>query len=321
MGFGQGRCHQAPVLVIFLVVSAKFPISAIPQSLTMKAVLLLLVSMFASHAILPAAYQEIHVSNATEFLKAIGSDRTIVLAAGEYDLSKQISLAGDHFNFRKHADGRELFIFDVDDLTIKSSNGALPHVWTQPSFGTVMNFERCKNLRILGLRVGHGPQAGYCTGGVLDFQDCANVVVNACRLYGSGNQGFLIRGCNGFLSINTWIEECSISIMDIEGSEHLFFKDCTFRNNSGLQQVRVGESAAITFKGCAFDRNRVTRPEGEGYFFLIDSATVVELIDCSLHSNESEFLARSPLRLKLQNSQVADDNVFHGGLWPKESPK
>ena len=122
----------------------------------------------------------VEAATVDELLSAIASNTRIVLTGKTYDLSTATeSLDGANYCWEEAADGPELVIFGVDNMTIESSDGILTgHTITAaPRYANVLRFEGCTNLRLAGFTAGHTPEPGYCSGGVLRFDNCDTVTV------------------------------------------------------------------------------------------------------------------------------------------------
>ena len=187
----------------------------------------------------PEGEQEtIMVSTVDEFLAAIGPNREIVLTSDFYDLSAASAYAtgySDYFYWQDEFDGPELVITDVDNLTIRSESGDADKctISAVPRYADVLAFRRCSNVTLSGFTAGHTVEPGYCTGGVLNFYDSDNLLVENCGLYGCGILGvqaeisgnLTVRGCE--------IYECSyggISLGEVDG---VVIENNTFRDLGG----------------------------------------------------------------------------------------
>lgn len=171
--------------------------------------------------------QTIHVSTTDEFLAALGSDREIILDAAVLDLSAagDYSQAPSLFYYWDQAyDGPSLIIANAHNLTIRAEGDdeKAHSITAVPRYANVLSFRQCQNLTLEGFTAGHSEAPGECVGGVLDFEDCDQVTVNRCGLFGCGVLG--VRGlfCGSLAIKNCDIYECSfggISLDNVEGVE------------------------------------------------------------------------------------------------------
>ncbi|MEM7009997.1 MAG: hypothetical protein AAF585_00815, partial [Verrucomicrobiota bacterium] len=129
----------------------------------------------------------IEVSSAQELLDAIGPDRTIKLAAGVYDLTPAAEGESEYHVARYVFDGFERSVKHVNGLRL--IGGAGVKIQVEPRYANVLTFEGCRDLTIENIFFTHTPEQGYCTGGVLNFANCSNVVINNCVLDGCGIEG------------------------------------------------------------------------------------------------------------------------------------
>ncbi len=157
---------------------------------------------------------EVSVRTADEFLAAIGSNRTIVIDTGLLDLSTASDygvLGGEHYFWRDWYDGPELVIRDVQNLSIRAAadDPAACTVTAVPRYANVLAFLDCTGIRVSGLTAGHTEGQGACTGGVLMFENCSDIAVSGCRLYGCGILGIEASYCSGLKVTECEIYDCS----------------------------------------------------------------------------------------------------------------
>lgn len=156
----------------------------------------------------------VHVTNVEEFLAAIDSDTQIILADGEYDLSTAADYgtgSGEHYFWEPEYDGAELTICDVENFSVVSESGDAQSciISAEPRYADVLTFQNCRNVTVQGITAGHTVEPGICGGGVLDWRDCADILVDQCRLYGCGILGVSAWQSQRLQVINSCIYECS----------------------------------------------------------------------------------------------------------------
>jgi len=182
--------------------------------------------------------EEFRVTTVDQLLSAIGPNRRIVLEAEFYDLSTAKDYGTgytDYYYWTEEFDGPNLVITDVDNLTICSAGGdekgcTLSAV---PRYANVLSFLRCSNVTLSGFTAGHTVEPGYCMGGVLKFDNCDNILVEDCGLYGCGILGvqaeygsvITVRGCD--------IYECSYGGIQMAEVTDVVIEDCSFRDLGG----------------------------------------------------------------------------------------
>lgn len=235
---------------------------------------------------LPAgAQQEITISNTSEFISSIGSDRRILVKPGTYNLTEEINqmlddgdlpYLGEYYTLDEVEwegaglcrvfDGLELLLANISNLTITAfDKSEMPHFIVEPRYAFVMRFRGGSNIRIEGLTMGH-TEGGYCEGGVLGFDQTECVAVSGCDLYGCGMEGINAVNVNGLYVDHCTIRDCSYQIMTVEGCNSVMFKNCRFLRNSEYSLVNVSNSE-VEFMSSIFSRN-------EGPLFNVSDSRV-----------------------------------------------
>lgn len=97
------KCRFNIIIVVFVLVLTTWTISADTEN-------------FSNN--LGSGIQTIRVSNESEFIQAIGSNRIIELAPGTYYLSECYEQKNDKITWQKEYDGYQLTIQNVQNLTI-----------------------------------------------------------------------------------------------------------------------------------------------------------------------------------------------------------
>ena len=80
----------------------------------------------------------------------------------------------------------QLTVQNLSNLTIRAEGDDVKAhtVSARPRYAHVINFENCANIMVEGFTAGHTVEPGYCCGGVIGFNNCEDVLVNNCGLYG-----------------------------------------------------------------------------------------------------------------------------------------
>ena len=175
---------------------------------------------------------QVHVSTVDEFLKALAPDTEIILDAEFYDLSTATGYEtknGTYYRWEEVFDGVQLTIQNVSNLTIRAEGDDVKAhtVSARPRYAHVINFENCSNIMVEGFTAGHTFEPGSCAGGVIGFNNCEDVLVNNCGLYGCGVVGIWGANTKGVQVTNSDIYECSWG-----GVYMMFCKDVTFNGNT-----------------------------------------------------------------------------------------
>lgn len=195
----------------------------------------------------------VNVSTPDEFLAAVGPNVEIVVAAGELDWSQATGYgtgSGEHYYWRETFDGTELVITDVRNLTIRGSGETHEETVLSavPRYANVLNFESCSNILVTGLTAGHTREPGACVGGVLAFENCQDVVVADCGLFGCGTLGVWGASTKNLTVVNSEIYECSVGGVEFVNCQDVQVVATTFRDLGG-PEFRVYQSENITWDG------------------------------------------------------------------------
>ncbi len=184
------------------------------------------------------AQLEIHVSTVDELIAAIGPNADIVLDAELYDLSTATGYGtskGDYYYWLDEFDGPQLVIDGVDNLTIRSNDGSVTGhtIAAIPRYANVLTFQSCSYITLSGFTAGHTREPGYCSGGVLRFQDSDHITVDNCGLYGCGILGVDAEYCTDIRVANCDIYECSQGGVQFWSSEGIVMENNTLRDLAG----------------------------------------------------------------------------------------
>ncbi|MGM9660721.1 MAG: right-handed parallel beta-helix repeat-containing protein [Faecousia sp.] len=185
------------------------------------------------------------VTNADEFLAAIGPNTEIVIDGSTIDLSTAKEYGGgpkQYYRWEDIYDGPGLVIAGADNLTIRSKDGKTKNhtISAVPRYANVLTFVNCDNLVLSGFTAGHTEEPGVCAGGVLMFRNCESISVDNCGLFGCGILGVQAESCTGITLRKCDIYECSyggIQMLDVTG---ITLEKCTFRDLGGNNLILNG---------------------------------------------------------------------------------
>ncbi|NJK84014.1 MAG: right-handed parallel beta-helix repeat-containing protein [Saprospiraceae bacterium] len=169
-----------------------------------------------------------------------------------------------------------------------------------------MVFQGCKNIRIEGVRAGHGPEKGGCAGGVFSFEDCQNVTVTNSTLYGSGTEGITASNTQNLRCENSIIEECTYHIATFSNSSNAVFSNCIFRNNEEFSLVNLIGNSALVFEKCQFLNNKAYNsayPEFSYPLFDHEAGSTIELKACMFENNNVGFFAKRQTGITLKKNR------------------
>ena len=206
--------------------------------------------------------REVHVKTVDEFLAAIAPDTAIYLDAELFDLSAATNYGGygsDYYYWENNADGPGLIITGVDGLSISASSGTT--VAAIPRYADVLEFKACSNISLSGFTAGHTEEPGSCSGGVLYFDECSNIFIDACRLYGCGTVGISTANSSGLTVSNTEIYDCSSSAVQLDSTTGVSFTGCDI-HDCGTPEVYVFECSGVSYDGQALENGEYTIIDG-----------------------------------------------------------
>jgi hypothetical protein len=160
------------------------------------------------------------VKNYLELQSALGSNREIELLPGDYN----------PVNFNK---GHIAYNY-LQNLTLKGmpdSGQKYVSFATSSGLDTVMTFNTCSDIVIKNLDVGH-TEVVECFGDVISISNCKNIIIDNCRLFGSGKNGLVTKNTEKVNVTNSLIEDCSSATLLIQGKNNfLTFAGCTLKDN------------------------------------------------------------------------------------------
>lgn len=193
--------------------------------------------------VVTAPQKTVTVSTVDEFLAALESDTEIILNASYFDLSTATGFgtaSGQHYYWEEVYDGHQLTICDVSNLTIRAEGEDITAhtVSARPRYAHVLNFENCASITVEGFTAGHTIEPGSCSGGVIGFRGCEDILINHCGLYGCGVVGVWAEQSQRILVTNCDIYECSWGGVYMVACREVSFNGNTIRD---LGQTFDGE--------------------------------------------------------------------------------
>ena len=231
------------------------------------------------------------VSSVDEFLAAIGNERVISLSEGVYDLSTASGYgtgSGENWYWQESYDGYELVISGVKGLRLCGSVEKT-EILTQPRYADVISFENSSGITIQNLTLGHSPEPGLCSGGVLYLDNCEDVKVENSYLFGCGIIGLQANNCKSISITASHIYDCSQNAVSLYSCNDVRLEDCKIHNN-----------------GSNF----------YGGLFQVETSRGFALINCDIYENEATCLISSNYsqQVNLLGSGIRD-NIFTESLF------
>ena len=177
-------------------------------------------------------------------------------------------------------DGNKLIVLGMKNINMEGtgSNGAFLQV--TPRYAEVMVFINCKSIGISNFTMGH-TDTGDCVGDVLLFQNCENVAVNNCRLFGCGVNGLTVKNSKSISAFGTHFYGCHHFGIRLYGTQSALFVNCqVYSNGGGIQVDDVCRD--VMFDKCTFNNNK-------GTLFYCDAPVTVSNCDIEHHYDESTY--------------------------------
>jgi hypothetical protein len=194
------------------------------------------------------------VDNVSDFYKAIGSNRTIVLKEGNYHLEKidpalkneccnwSMVLFDEIYPDEQNEEDKTLLLSNIQNLTIKAARKVHVQILTNRRAASVVAFKNCSNIKLEGIRFGHDipkrytdetdPYVSFCSGEVLEFFDCNKLTIKSSFLFGCGTRGFLAHRCKNISIEESVVLECSYGAFGIFDCENIRFKGGSLIKNT-----------------------------------------------------------------------------------------
>ena len=193
------------------------------------------------------------VHNIDEFLNALGSDREIILASGDYDLSKA-STYGQKlsacYDWLEVYGGYELQISGMENLTILGdiSGPSRAEFRTENNSCAVLRFLNCQNLSVCGLDL---IQEGANGTGLL-MNNCSDTLVCQCRFPGRYNWALDARQCSNLTLTDCEFLHGTDGGVDMFHCDRIHLERCSFQNLDGCG-IRAYGSRELTTDQCTFE--------------------------------------------------------------------
>ena len=250
-----------------------------------------------------ASRKEIRVSTTDEFIKTIGSNKTIKLAPGTYNLTQsKLANLPKGLSWEEVFDGKQLNLNGIKNLTIEGSGSKPSELIVEPRYAFVLNFTDSANIKISNIKAGHSP-GGYCSGGVFAFSSCKNINIDNTHMYGCGTEGLNLESVNNMTVSYSSIYQCTYQIMTVINSANINFKNCKFYDNKEFSLINLNKSKNIIMDACYFTDNH----SSETFFGLGKNTNVVV--------KNSHFVNNQTKSLDASNSITFENCNFKGNDW------
>ena len=273
------------------------------------------------------------VTNETEFLAALGNNRTVVIAAGAHlnlsrVLEREEMFVGERGRrwtsdasaiaskdplvvSESETDGRQLALVNMKNLIIKGEQNSSIEV--DPRYSYCLYFINCENCEVHNLTIGH-TEGGTCSGGVIGVRGGRMTLVKDCDLYGCGTFGLDLIETSDFALINSNIHDCTYGIMELRSCVSVKFTKCDFFSNREYALIEGWGNEGLVFDDCRFFANW-----GDAPLFRLDNTFY--LMGCQVY-HPSENLGSMNICEQIGKKTVfidnpLDPNIQGRGLGPK----
>ncbi len=259
----------------------------------------------------------IHITSVKGLLDALAShpdDAVIDLAPGSYNLSDILEHTlkyGDpeqNLYIEDAGDGMQLVLQNMTGLCIRGDKERKTEIVVEPRYAEVITFLSCEDVRLEYLTIGHTVEEGYCTGGVLHFENCDQVDLDQVDLYGCGTYGITAYSTTNLTVWDSNIHNCTYGIMDLSYCSNITFVDTIMEKCRDLTMIDLNCSA-VRFEGCIFRDNKGDQFVGN-YF---GDSVIFE--NCSFDKWEAKSL--SMLEPGASGIIIADNCEFSGTRVPQ----
>lgn len=221
----------------------------------------------------PAAAREtkvVEVGTVQELVAALGSNRVIRLAEGDYNLTEVAGKEVHGGRWVEEFDGLGLVLTGYENLALVAAEGVTtkPRILVEPRYADVLNFVDSTGLRFEGLTLGHTPEQGSCTGSVLEMVHCEKIKMVDLDLFGCGMDGLNLAQVSQLTADRVSIHSCSYGLAQLRECHEISFRSCVFANSGpyyGLEFDALSTAARV--ERCLFVN--IALPEGEGLFGTI----------------------------------------------------
>lgn len=231
-------------------------------------------------------HQTLYVNTASELLKAIASNRTIVLRPNTYNLSG-LAVPANHPYLSRDKDTGGLVIKNVRQLTLRGTDVRATKIVISELAPHVLSFVNSQQIQLESLEIGHQPQSqAICLGAVLGFDSSKNISLRDLNLFGSGTFGLWLENTHQLSLDNSVIKECSQGIAFLYESRQISFRNSIFVDNAGGFNLASHSQARVV--GSQFIHNQALK---------------------SKEYSKSLLSVQGPGRLQVSHSQLTDNRA------------
>ncbi len=233
----------------------------------------------------PGASDLVTVTNIEELLSNIGSNKTIYLKPGLYQIPYELEVTNEHVQI----DVGTLKIKDVENLTILSESGIVDLI--ADTYLEVLIIDGCENIQMDGIRMGH--LSGECVGDVLSVKASKNLEINRVILFGCGYNGLSLDNVTGLSLSNSLISDCQALGLAFKDVNNILIHNTQFYRN-GRQLFDFKNALNVTLKQVVASDNDKEYYEGFDALIYVDEQSSVKIINSTLDTQFVKKLVEGP---------------------------
>lgn len=229
----------------------------------------------------PSASQVLTVSNINDLLKAIGSNKTIYLKPGNYQIPYSLEIENENVAI----DEGTLRIKNVENLTLLTEQGIADLI--ADSYFEVLVLDHSSNIQMDGIRLGHLRE--YCVGDVIAVKASKNIELNRLILFGCGYNGLNLDQVNGLSISNTLISDCQSNGLVFSNSSNVSVLNTQFYRN-GKQLFDFVNTKGIVLRDVIARDNDKIAYDTSNALMRVDKASDVTIDNSELDTTYVDLM-------------------------------
>ena len=279
----------------------------------MRKILLLLVFIFAWNPDLFPQDTRMVVSSARDFLKAVASQRVLILDSGDYDISNLYKIYSSNVGWEGSGgtqDQPSLVFYDIRKLVVEGRPGC--RILTKHCNVAVLQIRNCSAIVFRNITFLHEGQAA-AGAFVLRLTDSDHVTFANCKFSGKGTQGVFARNCRNLSFESSRFSDCTVGFMSLYDCTETTFDKTVFENSCSSNCFNLCHSTGFSMNACRFASNYVANYCK--YFILTDAGCSRMLIrNSQFTGNRSLYFAKDLSLFTFRNNSL-EKNTFADWLW------
>lgn len=264
----------------------------------------------------------IRVSTIDELFEAITSNKVVLMAEGNYDISKlDVDKKTNSVKIEKVESetgsgfDNKLIISGVSNLKIIGIGKKKPKIYTPSSIVSVLAFKNCKNITLDNIDAGHKTTDLSCIANVIDIDDSEIFNIKNSYIYGSGYIGVVGFNVKKLSITKTTITDCSSQILFLNNCMNTTIDSCILSKTKG--GFTISRCLNLTISNTEISENvEKGRMQDEqwinSYLFYVEASSNIKIIKCTFEGNDTGYLVKSSQSINLDAETEFKDNKFIG---------